>query len=131
MDHIFKIIGVAIITVILCLFVGKENKEYAVLLSITACCVILLYASSSINVVMTFVNELHVLSNLNVDFIVILLKAVGIGFLTEISVLICSDSGYSAIGKTTQIIGVFAILWVSLPLFNSLIDLLNEILGEI
>ena len=131
MDHIFKIIGIAIITVILCLFIGKQNKDYAVLLSIAACCIILLYAASSINAVIAFVEDLYVLSNLNVDFIVILLKAVGISFLIEISVLICSDSGYSAIGRTIQIIGVFAILWVSLPLFNSLLDLLNEILGEI
>lgn len=131
MDYIYKTIGIAIIAVILCLFVGKQNKDFAVLLSMTACCVILLYAANSMNAVMAFVEELYVLSNLNIDFIVILLKAVGIGFITEISVLICSDSGYSAIGKTIQIIGVFAILWISLPLFTSLLDLLNEILGEI
>ena len=45
--------------------------------------------------------------------------------------LICSDAGNSALGKTLQILGAVAVLWLSIPLINSLIALLEQILGDI
>lgn len=131
MNLIFKITGIAMVTVVLCLFIGKQNKDLSVLLSIAACCGLILYASQYLFDVLAFVKDLYILGDLNREFVAILLKVAGIGLVTEISILICKDSGYSALGKTMQIIGTFAILWTALPLFSALITLLNNILGEL
>ena len=131
MNIIFKIVGIAMVSVVLCLFVAKENKDLAILLSIAACCGIFLYAGNALSSVMTFVNELHAIGDLNKEFLSILIKATGIGLVTEISVLICTDSGYAALGKTIQLVGAIAIICTSLPLFSALLELLNNILGEV
>ena len=57
--------------------------------------------------------------------------AVGIGLVVEMGSLICADAGNSALGKTLQILGAIAVLWLSIPLINSLIALLEQILGDI
>ena len=49
----------------------------------------------------------------------------------EITSLICTDAGNAALGKSVQILATCGILWLSIPLFTSLIDLLNKILGEV
>ena len=128
MNLIFKISGIAMVAVILCLFIGKQNKDISILLSMATCCGLILYASQYLLDVLAFINDLYTLGDLNREFVAILLKVAGIGLITEITVLICADSGYSALGKTIQIIGVFTIIWTALPLFSALITLLNDIL---
>lgn len=131
MNIIFKIVGIAMVSIVLCLFVEKQNKDLAILLSIAAICGIFLYAGNVLSSVMNFVDELHAIGDLNKEFLSILMKATGIGLVTEISVLICTDSGYAALGKTIQLAGVLAIICTSLPLFSALLELLNNILGEV
>lgn len=131
MDYIFKTVGLAIITVVLCLFIGKQNKDIATVISMAACCLILLISLRYIQTILTFVEDLRLLGSMDATSLGILLKAVGIGLLAEIVSVICVDAGYAALGKTVQIAAVCGILWTSLPLFNALIDLLNRILGEV
>ena len=131
MSDIYKTVGIAMIAVILCLFVGKQNKDIAVLISIVACGIILLYAVGYLDGVLSFIDDLTVIANLDRAFLQILLKCVGIGLITEIASLLCSDAGNAALGKAVQIMSVCGILWTALPLFTSLIDLLSNILGEI
>lgn len=131
MDIILKSIGIAVVAVVICLFIGKQNRDIAILISMAACCIIILYAMRYFEEILVFVDSLKVFGNLDGTFLGILLKTVGIGMIAEITSLLCSDAGNAALGKTVQIIATCAILWTSLPLFTSLIDLLNKILGEI
>lgn len=81
--------------------------------------------------VLRFLGELESLGNLRGDMLGILLKAVGIGLLSEIAAVICSDSGNTGLGKMIQLIGSVVVLWLSIPVFRSLLDLVQTILGEL
>ena len=61
----------------------------------------------------------------------ILLKAAGIGLLSELAGLLCADAGENALGKVLQILSNAAILWLSLPLFRQIIGLIGEVLAKI
>ncbi len=130
MDTIFKTVGIAMITVVLYLFLQKQNKDIAVLVSLAACCVIMAFAGFYLDAVISFISELKVIGNLNSTFLSVLLKAVGIGLIAEIAALICADAGNAALGKTIHIMAVGAILWTALPLLSGLVDLIHQILGE-
>lgn len=130
MDIILKTIGITMITVILCLFFGKQNKDISILLAMAACCIVFCAAGYYLESVLSFVNQLKVIGNLNGSFLEILLKAVGIGLICEVSALICADAGNSALGKTIHIVAAGAILWISLPLLSSLLELMDKILSE-
>lgn len=118
------------ITVVLYLFLQKQNKDIAVLVSLAACCVIMAFAGFYLDAVISFISELKVIGNLNSTFLSVLLKAVGIGLIAEIAALICADAGNAALGKTIHIMAVGAILWTALPLLSGLVDLIHQILGE-
>ena len=121
----------ALLAVILCLTLGKQGKELGTLLTMAVCSMICAVAMSYLKPVMDFVEQLEITGNLDGDLIAILLKAAGIGFLSEIACLVCSDAGNSALGKSVQILGTGVILWLSIPLFQELLELLGRILGGV
>jgi len=118
------------ITLILYQFLGKQNKDIATLVGLSACCIVITGAGYYLESIVSFIRSLQIAGNLNEEFIEILLKAVGIGLVCELASLICTDAGNTALGKSIHIMATGAILWISLPLFTSLIDLINTILGE-
>lgn len=61
----------------------------------------------------------------------LLLKAVGIGLVSQIAGAVCTDAGNGALARQLQLLGNAAILYLSLPLFSGLLELLQEILGEL
>ena len=75
--------------------------------------------------------RLRSLGNLDHQMVDIMLKIVGIGFLGELSVTVCNDSGNSAIGKTLQVLASAVIVYLALPLFTALLELVERIMGSI
>lgn len=131
MDIIIKASALALIVSVLYQMVSGRNKEIGILLVVLGCSLILMIAVSFIEPVFSFLRNLQVLGNLNEEMFSILLKSVGIGLLTEVAVLVCNDMGNASIGKTLQILATVVILWISLPMLNSLLELIGEILGKV
>lgn len=131
MELFFKAVAVVLVTVILGLALHRQGKDFSLLLTVVACCVVVTAALTYLDPVISFFGELQNLGRLDSDMLKILLKAVGIGLLAEVASLICADAGNAALGKTIQILAAAVVLWISLPLLNSLMALVQQILGEV
>ena len=81
--------------------------------------------------VLDFLRHIEKLTALNNDMVKILLKVTGIGIITEITNLVCKDAGNESMGKSMQLLGAAVVLYLSIPMFYSLIELLQKILGEL
>ena len=81
--------------------------------------------------VLKFLETLELLGKLDSDMVTTLLKVTGIGMITEISNLVCKDAGNESMGKSMQLLGSAAILYLSVPLFAALLELLQKILGAL
>ncbi len=131
MDIFLKTIAGIMISVVLGLVLSKQGKDMALLLSVTVCCMIVTAAFMYLKPVVTFFKKLEAMGNLDNQMLKILLKAVGIGLLAEITSLICTDAGNAALGKGLQFLATAVILWISIPLLNELLTLLETILGAV
>ena len=131
MDQFLQAAAGIIAAVIMWIILSKQGKEYALLLSLGACCLVLLVMFRFLEPVLDLLKQLQVLGNLQPEWLSVMLKAVGIGLVVEMGALICSDAGNAALGKTLQILGAVAVLWLSIPLMKSLMELLQQILGGI
>lgn len=131
MDIFLKAAVGVLITSMLCLFLAKQGKDISLILSIAVCCMVITGAIEFLEPVMDFFQKLRSLGKLDSEFLNVLLKAVGIGLLAEISGLICTDSGNAALGKSLQLMASAVILWISIPLLNDLIEIVEEILGAV
>lgn len=120
-----------LLAVILVLALGKQGKEAGLLLTLAVCCMLGVLALSYLEPVVALVHRLQDMTGLDSEMLQILLKAVGIGIIGEIAGLICTDAGNAALGKALQLLSAAVILWLSIPLINALLELLQEMLGEV
>lgn len=131
MDGFWKAIAIVLLAVILGLAVGKQEKDIALLLTMAACCGAAAMMVSYLEPVLGFVWELEALAQLKNGLVGILLKAVGIAFIAELAAMICKDAGNASLGKTLQMLGSAVILSLSIPIFQALLTLIRDILGEL
>ena len=122
MSLFWKAAAAVLLAVVLGLSLGKQ-KDIGVLLTMAVCCMVAMIAISYLEPVLDFLRELETLG--------ILLKAVGIGLVSEIAGLVCTDAGNGSLGKTLQMLGSAVILYLSLPIFTAMLELIREILREL
>ena len=117
-----------LIGLILTQLLSNRDKSYASMLSIGVCAMVLLLGLRYLAPVVDFLRELEALGNLHSEMVKILLKAAGIGILTEISALLCTDSGNASLAQSLRILSAAVIMWLSLPVFRALLELIQRIL---
>ena len=120
-----------LVTVILCLILGRQERDLALMLSMAAAAMVGLLFAEYLEPVVEFMEELKQRGQLNGDMVAILLRAAGIGIVTEITANVCKDGGSGALGEGMKMLGSGVILWLSLPLFTALLNLMQRILGGI
>ena len=120
--------GVAGVLVGVVLILTLRRQEMGMLLGLAVCVMVLALGMTYLKPVLELVDTLKALGEQDGECISILMKAVGIGLVTEVAVLVCNDSGNSSMGKALQLLGTVVILWLSVPLFTGLLELIQEIL---
>ena len=128
--NIITIAAVAIVAAISAVAIKKHNGEIALMLSV-ACGVILLMAVISFaGTILQTVKQIATASDMNIEYIKILLKVIGICIVTELAVSVCKESGQQAIAANVTLAGKILIMAASLPLyteiFNTVASLVNN-----
>ena len=125
---IIKIIGIAFIAVIIIVILKQYRPEFAIYASILAGVLILSLASDTLSGIIDMIQSISSKTNINNDFLIILIKITGIAILTEFAVSICKDAGESAIASKVDVGGKILIISLSIPIINALIDTIVKIL---
>lgn len=125
----YQIIGVALVAVVLGTVLKRQGQDITLLLALCVCCIVLMALISYLEPVMDFIEHLQTVSGIEPQLFEVILKAVGIALVAEIAMLVCGDSGNAALGKSIQLVSTGVILWLSLPLMKSLLELVERIAG--
>lgn len=128
MDAFWKTVAGMLIAAVLWLTLDAQKKDMSLLLTLAVCVgafgVLVLYLEP----VLTFLHTLAAVGKLQEGMIRLLIKAIGIGLTGEIAAAICTDAGNAAMGKLMKLLTSGAILYLSIPLFQTLLSLVQEIL---
>ena len=131
MNEFLKASAIALISVILCQMLAKQNKDIASLLMIAVCGIVVVAAMQYIHPIIDFFRKLKTIGQFDPQLFSVLIKSVGIGMLSEITGMICTDAGNSALAKTLHIMATSVIIWISLPLLNTFIQMIENVLEAI
>ena len=129
MDDFWTTTALVLLTVILSLSLDKTERDISAVMGIVALCVAACAAVTILNPVLNYLVELQRLFHLPDGLISILLKAVGIALVAELSASICADAGNASLGKMLQILGGAAVLTLSVPMFRTLMTIIKEMIG--
>ena len=117
--------------IILWINLNQSNKDTSVLMTLAVCAMAMMAAASFLQPVLSFVDKIQDIGKLDEGLVSTVLKVVGVGIITEIAALICKDVGNESMGKALQFVSAGVVLWISIPLFEKLLALLDKILGGV
>ena len=126
--EITKVVFFAIFATILIVILKEERKEFALIISIIAGVLILIFSVLKINPIISMLYNLAEKSGINSDFLIIILKVTAMAYLVEFGKNICVDAGASSVGTKLEIAGKILIVSISLPIFSSLVSLITELI---
>ncbi len=126
--EIIKVVGVGIIGVIIAGLLKKDKPEFHLFIIMATGLIILFIVLSSLTEVITAFSMLIDKSGVNESLFTGVLKIIGIGYLTEYSAAICTDYGSQSVANKLQLAGKITIFLMSLPIINSLVDLIAGLL---
>ena len=129
MTDIIKIIGAAFLTAITTIVLKTTKPELSFAVLIAGTVIILLFLVDLLQGAFTAFSSIVAMTGMENGLIRILLKIVGIGYLTEFSAGILNDFGAASVADKVVLAGKLVILVASLPIIESLLTLFRQFLS--
>ena len=126
--EIIRIVGIALIALIIIILLKQYKKEFAVYISLLAGVLILLLVMDKFEGIIDLIRSIANKSSINTEFISLILKITGIAFLAEFAVSVCKDAGEGAIASKIEIGSKIIIIAMSIPIISSLLEIILKIL---
>ncbi|MBQ7039141.1 MAG: hypothetical protein IJN39_01080 [Clostridia bacterium] len=125
---IIKLIGIVFCFTFIVIFIKQYRPEFA--LPVTVCGGIwaFFYITDQVDGLFMKMRDVADLVGIDILYIEILFKIVGVSYLCEFSSAVCKDCGQAAFGVKIELVGKLMILSASIPVFNELLKIITSIL---
>ncbi len=128
MSEMLKIIGVAFVTSITAILLKSTKPELSFAVTVTGILVILLFLLDALKGTLLVFTTLMQTTGIDNGLIRLLLKIVGVGYLTEFGAGIVQDFGCASVADKIVLGGKLTIVALSLPILSSLLTMVNGFL---
>ena len=118
----YKIIIIAVITAIFAHMLKKDNPAAAVFLSVSAAVLIFVSVLPQMTGIISTLNQLGAQSGVNSEYIIIILKTIGISYISEFGAQICADAQEASLAQSVELAGRVSIMAVSTPIIMSMVN---------
>ena len=128
MDSLYKIVGIALVTVIATLIVRPVRPDFAVFISVVGGVIILFLLAGYIADIFDIFSKIFTFTNVYASLYKIILKIIGVGYLVEFTASLCADTGNGSLGDKVLLGGKIVILVMALPIITSILEIVMELL---
>lgn len=126
--EIIKVIGIALVSLVIIIIVKQYKPEFAIYISLTAGILILSMTFNTISEIIDLIKSYTDKVSISNKFILILLKITGIAILAEFATSICKDAGETAIASKLDMASKVIIISASIPIITSLLEVILKVL---
>ena len=106
----------------------QENKSFALILSLLAGMFVFYIILPELSKILLALDNLSQNLSIKSDYIVILLKAIGIAYICEFSAQICCDAGEKSLASKIELAGKILIMAISIPILDDLLEIITNII---
>lgn len=124
-----KIALLGLLTIFLTMMAGSIKREYAIVVTVGATILLAMYGVSSLQSIVERIVALEESVGVDKEYLNILLKMVGIAYLTQLVVSLCRDAGNGAVAGQVNTVGKISMLLVSFPVLEALLKTVGEMLA--
>ena len=126
---IVKICILAVAGVMLASHLKAQKAEYGLVLSLGLCVMVLLFTVDRLSYIVEMITELMEFITIDNTYLVLLLKLVGIAYLTEFTSALCKEAGFAAIAGQVELAGKLTMIFMSIPVAFSVLQVIKDFLG--
>ena len=127
--EIEKIVGIGITAVVISVLLKKYRPETAVMISVITVAILFGIISPYLKSVMAMFVDLSERIGIEMQYIVIVIRVIGIAYIAQISSEICRDAGENAIGTKIELGGKIVIIAMSMPVIYKLMEVVTEVIN--
>lgn len=127
-EKLILIAGVCVFAAALCRLFDSGAGEYAVAVKAVAAAGIMLAVISAVSPALERIGLIYEKSGGDEWYLTVMVKSLGICFLTGLAADICRDSGESALASQAEAAGKTALLIMALPLFERAAELVRSLI---
>ena len=123
----FQIAAVGLICAVLSLAVRSWRPEFSIYISAASGLVLFAMVYSQLEGIISGVSGLFQKSGSAGVYFPVLLKVIGIAYLTDFSAQVCRDAGENGIASKVEMAGKITLILLSMPILMGVIDLVVTI----
>lgn len=125
---IFRIGIIGIIAVVLAITIKNQSQQIALLISIVTGIIIFLMIIPALEELINGIFDIIRKLDISIGYIGVILKVIGIAYISEFCTQICQDAGENAIASKIELGGKVLIMLISVPIIMELLDLITKLI---
>lgn len=126
--EIAQVVVIGFIATIIVVFLKDHKPEIALQLSLAVGVIIFLFMITRLTVVVQALQEIALKVNIDITYLNIVLKIIGVAYLASFGVEICKDAGQSSIASKIEFAGKIIIISLAIPILMAVMDLVVKIM---
>lgn len=126
---IWQIVGLALIVTVIGVVLRQFRPEIALQLTILAGVAIFLLILGKIKIIIELLQNLADQASISSYYLLIVLKIVGIAYVSEFGAQICRDAGEGALASKVEIAAKVTVLILAIPIITAILESLIRLLG--
>ena len=127
---IIKIVIIGIAGAMLSIIIKSYKPEFSIHIVLSTVLILFLPVISKLEIILDFFNSISAQANISKIYFPVIIKILGIAYIADFTAQICKDAGEGAIASKVEFAGKVIIMYLALPVFLSIIDLINKLLPQ-
>ncbi|MBQ7096560.1 MAG: stage III sporulation protein AD [Clostridia bacterium] len=127
--EVFKIVGLGLSAAIISVFVKNWRAELSMQISLIAAVVIFFTVLPYMKTVFSVFEDISDRIGLDGSYMKIVLKVIGIAYVTQLGAELCRDAGESAIASKIEFGGKIMIVALSVPVMYSFLEVVETVIN--
>ena len=123
-----KVIAFVLISLFMVLLFKDKRSDLVVLVLLVSGISIFIFAFSELKEIINFIQELSDKAGINIVYLELVIKILGIAYISSFCSEICKDAGASSLASKVELVGKIFILILSLPILRAVLDTIIQIL---
>lgn len=121
-------IGIGLIGMILAVLFRQHKPEYAPLISLAAGLAVVFLLLGQLEPIFSQMEEILQQAGIGTEYIAVLLKSLGICYITQLAADTCRDAGESAIASKMELAGKITVMTLAVPYFTGMLQTVGELI---
>lgn len=123
---IVQLVLIAVVGMLIALTFRKRQADMSVIVSIGICLLLMFFMVQAFDALVSFIQKIS--GYMNLEYVGVLLKLIGIAYVCEFASSLCKDAGYQAISGQIEVAGRVAMMIITIPVMLAIIDTIEQFL---